>query len=204
LDAPAFAGAGMIRSTANDMLVFLAANMRMAETELQPPFRLANTPQRPIFGQDYIGLGWSLPSTGKGIHWHNGETYGYHSYLAWDSQRKIGVVVLTNATINIDDVGLQHIRGLFKPVQVNPQILAAYAGRYQFSNDIVVIIRVDGTRIFIQAPNQPEYELVARSENQFTPRVFDAEITFYKNDNGEVDRMVMMQNGLTSESKKVP
>ncbi|NTU55089.1 MAG: serine hydrolase [Anaerolineales bacterium] len=197
-------GAGGIRSTANDMLTFLAANMELTETDLLPAIQLANTPQRPSDGPDYIGLGWFLPSTAKGIHWHNGETYGYKSYLAWDPQRKIGVVVLTNATINIDDVGLQLIRGLFKPVQIDPQVLAAYAGRYQFSNDIVVTIRVDGTRIFIQAPNQPEYELYALSENQFYPRVFEAEITFYKNDGGEVDRMVMLQSGVTSEAKKVP
>ena len=61
-------GAGGIRSTANDLLIFLAANMGMAETELQPALQLANTPQRPTDGSDYIGLGWFLPSTGKGIH----------------------------------------------------------------------------------------------------------------------------------------
>jgi CubicO group peptidase (beta-lactamase class C family) len=186
------------------MLTFLAANMGLTETELQPAMQLANTPQRPIFGQDYIGLGWDLPQSGKGIHQHSGETVGYHSYLAWDPERKIGVVVLTNAVISIDDVGLQLIRGLLKPVQIDPQVLDAYTGRYQFSNDIVVTIRVDGTRIYIQAPNQPEYELVALSEDQFTPREFEAEITFYKNDNGEVERMVMLQNGATAEAKKVP
>jgi hypothetical protein len=52
--------------------------------------------------------------------------------------------------------------------------------------------------------NQGEFELVARSENQFYPRVFDAEITFYKNDKGEVDRGVMLQFGATTEVKKVP
>lgn len=34
------------------------------------------------------------------------------------------------------------------PVPVDPQVLAADAGRYQF-DDFNVIIRVDGTRIFI-------------------------------------------------------
>ena len=65
-------------------------------------------------------------------------------------------------------------------------------------------IRVDGTRIFIQAPNKPEYELLARSENQFYPRAFDAEITFYKNASGEVDRLVLVESGETFEAKKVP
>jgi len=206
-DAPAFAGAGMIRSTANDMLTFLAANMGLTETELQPAIQLANTPQRPTDGLEYIGLGWHLPKSGNGIHWHNGETSGYHSYLAWDPERKIGVVVLANAAVDIDDVGRLLIRRLpLTPVPVDPQVLAAYAGKYQ-SNGVIVTIRVDGTRIFIQAPNQPEVELLARSDNQFYPRAFvayEADFTFYKNASSEVDRLVMVQFGETLEAKKVP
>ena len=120
------------------------------------------------------------------------------------------MVVLANAAVNIDDVGLQLIRDLLKLVQIDPQVLDAYAGRYQFPGisqeveGVVVTIRVDGTRIFIQAPNQPEYELLARSEDRFTPREFDAEITFYKNASGEVDRLVLVESGVTYEAKKVP
>jgi len=208
---PTLAGCGAIRSTANDMLTFLAANMGMTETGLQPALQLANTPQRLMVGLDYMGLGWALPNSGKAIHWHNGETGGYHSYLGWDPQRKIGVVVLANAAVDIDDVGLQLIRRLpLTPVSIDPQVLAAYAGRYQLPGisqevkEVVVTIRVDGTRIFIQAPNKPEYELLARSENQFYPREFDAEITFYKNASGKVDRLVLVESGETFEAKKVP
>jgi hypothetical protein len=89
-------------------------------------------------------------------------------------------------------------------VPVDPQVLAAYAGRYQVSNGIVVTIRVDGARIFGQVPKQPEYELYARSESQFSPFPFEAEITFYKNNSGEVDRLVIVQDGVTTEAKKVP
>ena len=99
--------AGGIRSTANDMLTFLAANMGMTETELQAATQLAQTPQRPSYGADPIGLGW-ISGT---IRNHSGRTMGYYSLLGWDPQRKIGVVVLTNATISIDDVGLQLMVG---------------------------------------------------------------------------------------------
>jgi serine-type D-Ala-D-Ala carboxypeptidase/endopeptidase len=204
-DFPTLAGCGAIRSTANDMLTFLAANMGMTDTELQPALQMANTPQRPIIGPDYIGLGWVLPNSGKGIHWHSGETGGYHSYLAWDPERKIGVVVLANAAVEIDDVGLQLIRRLpLTPVSIDPQVLAAYAGKYQFPDGVIMTIRVDGTRIFIQAPNRPEYELYALSETQFYIRAFDAEITFYKNDSGEADRLVLVESSETFEAKKIP
>ena len=72
LDAPTFAGAGAgLRSTANDMLTFLAANMGMTGTELQPALQLANTPQRPSIGKGTIGLGWHVAANTR-FHWHSG------------------------------------------------------------------------------------------------------------------------------------
>jgi hypothetical protein len=90
-------------------------------------------------------------------------------------------------------------------VPVDPQVLAAYAGKYQFPDGVIVTIRVDGARIFIQVPSQGEYELLARSKNQFYPAVGAGELTFYKNASGEVDRMaVVTGEGKTIEVKKVP
>jgi D-alanyl-D-alanine-carboxypeptidase/D-alanyl-D-alanine-endopeptidase len=203
-------GAGGIRSTANDMLTFLAANMGLTETELQPAFQLANTPQRPTvgpgYGPGYIGLGWFVPESGQGMHTHGGLTAGYNSFLAWDSERRIGIVMLANASINTGGIGLflmsESARLVDTIPQADPQVLATYAGRYQFPDGFVMTIRVDGTHIFIQAPNKPENELIAISKNQFF--IFDNEFTFYTNDRGEVDRMEMMYIWGTSEAKKVP
>jgi CubicO group peptidase (beta-lactamase class C family) len=203
-DNPTLAGAGAIQSTANDMLKFLAANLGMTETELQPALQLANSPQRPTDGLNSIGLGWGLPNAGKWIHEHDGGTGGTYSYVAWDPKRKIGVVMLTNAATNLYDVVPQLLRGLPKSFPVDPQILAAYAGKYQTSEGVTATIRVDGGRIFLQALDQPEAELLALSDNQFYPRAYDAEFTFYKNDSGEVDRMVAVVLGETLEAKKVP
>ena len=210
LDTPAFAGAGMIRSTANDMLTFLAANMGLTETELQPALQLANTPQRPTvgpgYGPGYIGLGWEVPESGQGMHMHGGIDAGYNSFLAWDSERRIGIVMLANAGINIEGIVIflmsESARLMDTIPQADPQVLAKYAGRYQFPDGFVVTIRVDGTHIFIQVPNQPEKELIAISENQFF--IFDNGFTFYTNDRGEVDRMEMSYIWGTVEAKKIP
>ena len=103
-----------------------------------------------------------------------------------------------------EHLGYSLLRGLPKPFSVDPQVLAAYAGRYQVSDGYIVTIRVDGARIFIQVPNQGEYELLARSENQFYPPVGAAELTFYKNVSGEVDRMDIVGIGGMLEAKKAP
>jgi CubicO group peptidase (beta-lactamase class C family) len=207
-DNPTLAGAGMIRSTANDLLTFLAANMGLTETELQPALQLANTPQRPSVGKDTIGLGWQVAAN-PGSHWHNGQTNGSHSYLAWDPERKFGVVLLANAAVDIDYfVRLLIGRLPFSLVQVDPQVLASYAGRYQDPDGNIVTIRVDGTRIFIQLPTEMEYELFASAESHFylpvSDPISDLEITFYRNNRGQVDRVVGVVGGVTYEAKKMP
>jgi serine-type D-Ala-D-Ala carboxypeptidase/endopeptidase len=201
---PAFFGAGGIHSTANDMLTFLAANMGITDIELQPAMQRAKTPQRLTFEANYIGLGWLLPKHAVGIVKHNGQSMGYNSFLAWDPQRKIGLVVLTNAHVSIDDVAPQLMRGLPKPFPVDPQVLATYAGRYQDSDGVILTIRVDGSRIFVQTPQGQEYELFASSENQFYVRGLFVEGTFYTNASGEVDRLVWLGEGVAHEAKRVP
>jgi hypothetical protein len=176
------------------MLKFLAANIGLTETELQPALQLANT------------------QLGKGIHSHNGQNPGYHAYLAWDTQRQIGVVVLANAAVDIDELGLQLMRGFsLTPVSVDPQILDAYAGRYQTSDGLVVTIRVDGARIFLQIPRAPgyepfagEHELQAITDDRFYLRGADFEIAFFRNDRGGVDRMEAVVQGETYDATRIP
>jgi len=221
LDAPTFAGAGAgLRSTANDMLTFLAANMGLTGTELQPALELANTPQRPSFGNDTIGLGWNLPGwsfmigdsrsgiPGNTVRHHSGGNPGYSTYLAWDPEAKVGIVVLANASyasVDMDQVVRLLLSKLpFTLGQDAPKDLASYAGRYQDPDGNIVTFRVDGTRIFIQLPTEPEYELFASSESPFFLPASDFEITFFKNDRGDIDRVVGVVDGVTYEAKKVP
>jgi CubicO group peptidase (beta-lactamase class C family) len=202
-DNPAQIGAGMIRSTANDLLTFLAANMGLTETELQPDLLLANTPQRSTIGKDTIGLGWQLAAT-TGFHYHGGRTNGSYSYLAWDPERRFGVVVLANVEVDNDYVVRQLISKLpFTLVQVDPKVLASYAGSYQFPDGDIVTFRVDDSRIFIQLPSEPEYEIFASSGSHFYLPVSELEIAFYRNVLGEVDRVVVVLGGLIYEAKKV-
>ena len=97
------------------------------------------------------------------------------------------------------------------PFPVDAQVLAAYAGRYQISNDIMATIRVDGTHIYLQLPDEPVYEplageneLFAGSEDRFYLGATYIELTFYRNDSGDVERLVLSAEGNTLEAKKIP
>lgn len=87
--------AGGIRSTIADMALYLKANM----ADATPAIALSHNH---TFGEggEAIGLGWFMPVTRSGdtLVWHNGGTGGFSSYLGYLKDKKVGVVVLVNAS----------------------------------------------------------------------------------------------------------
>jgi serine-type D-Ala-D-Ala carboxypeptidase/endopeptidase len=102
---PTLAGAGGIRSTANDMLKFIAANLTKDDTQLARSIRESHKKRYQIPG-GAIGLGWHIH--GDTItRWHNGQTGGYHSWISVVPHFEAGVVVLANtATDKVTELGL--------------------------------------------------------------------------------------------------
>ena len=106
-DIPTLAGAGALRSTVDDMLLFLAANLGLTESPISDAMEDSHR-RREEFGgpEKHIGLGWFIrQGYGRTIHGHSGETGGYRSFVGFDKERKKGVVVLSNSTNNISDIG---------------------------------------------------------------------------------------------------
>jgi CubicO group peptidase (beta-lactamase class C family) len=63
-------------------------------------------------GADSIGLAWILMrADGRPVAWHNGGTGGYRSFLGIDRGRRRAVVVLTNTSRSVDDLGMMLIQG---------------------------------------------------------------------------------------------
>jgi D-alanyl-D-alanine-carboxypeptidase/D-alanyl-D-alanine-endopeptidase len=102
-DLDALAGAGAIRSTANDMLRYLKANMGIDRSPLAAAMKFAQRPRRHMAKTMRIGLAWVV--TDKGIVWHNGETGGYRSFLGFTADGLRGVVILANTAVDADDLG---------------------------------------------------------------------------------------------------
>ena len=122
-DLPALAGAGAIRSTAQDMIVFLEANMGLRESSLHESMVETHLP-RAQAGHDVmqIGLGWHIltPETGPAITWHNGGTGGYRSFAGFTQDPLMGVFVLTNSSgAGDDDIGF-HLLNDSLPLAPSP------------------------------------------------------------------------------------
>jgi serine-type D-Ala-D-Ala carboxypeptidase/endopeptidase len=103
-EIPALVPAGGIRSTVNDLMIFLAANMGILKTPLEPAMKRMLSVRRNAGPGVKIALGWHIADGGKGVVFHNGQTNGYFSFLGYDPRRKVGLVVLSNSSQIIEDI----------------------------------------------------------------------------------------------------
>ncbi len=205
-DFPAMPGAGALRSTVNDILVFLEANLGLKRTPLAGPMELARQPQRP-FGDPAlrVGLAWLIQAGhDREIVWHNGETGGYYSFVGFDREAGTGVVVLSNSSLPIMDIGMHllepayELRALVDPSQVadvSAEVFDAYVGRYQLAPQFILTVFREGETFYVQATGQPPIEVKAQSETHFVAESINGAVTFGRNADGEVDHLILSQGG---------
>src|SRR6266542_236509 len=214
-DLPTFAGAGALRSTANDMLKFIAANLGLNQSPLLAAMQKTHQPQHDTGIPDLeIGLGWHiLKKFDTEIVWHNGGTGGYHSFIGFDKKKRKGVVVLSNSTSDIDDIGRHVLESQYalakveppkvrKAIKLDPKIFDAYVGEYQLAPNFIFTISREGERYFSAVSGQGRFEIFAETETVFFLKVADAQITFAKDDKGQVTHLVLHQNGVDQRAKK--
>jgi len=65
------------------------------------------------------------------------------------------------------------------------------------------VITQKGDKLFGQATGQPAFELFPESKTKFFLKVVDAQVTFVSNDKGEVEQLVLHQNGQNMPGKRV-
>jgi CubicO group peptidase (beta-lactamase class C family) len=210
----ALAGAGALRSTAEDMTTLLAAAMGLRRTPLDSAFRLAADPRFDAgpSGVMRIGLGWHVRqgTGGMQVVWHNGGTGGYHSWAGYDPARRVGVVVLTNSPESIDDIGF-HLLDPARPlvpvrsaVTLPPAALDEYVGSYPLAPAFVLTVTRDGDRLMVQATGQPAVRIWASARDEFFLKVVDAQISFTRGADGRIDALILHQGGRDQRAPRAP
>ena len=107
-DIPTLAGAGALRSTMYDMLLFAAANLTTTGSQISLLLQRTQVVRRQRVSNDLsMALGWLVSQRfpERPIVWHNGGTGGFHSFIGLDRSLRHAVVILTNGTQSIDDIG---------------------------------------------------------------------------------------------------
>lgn len=214
-EIPALAGAGALRSSLQDMTIYLKANMGLIDTPLDEAIAMSHKIQLSLDDEDeFIGLAWfTQKKEAQKITWHNGGTGGFRTFLGFDQKNKRGVIVLANAQGEDSDLIGKAILTmkpeLLEPKTVNPDVsftsqeLEAFVGEYQLAPNFSIFITHDNSRLFLQATGQGKAEIYAKSRLEFFLKVVDASIIFKENDEGEITSLVLNQGGVMQTAKKL-
>lgn len=219
-DLPTLAGAGAIRSTVNDLLTFVGANLGYVQSPLASAMRAMLAVSRPAGTPRLtVGLGWlTRISPAPKIVWHNGGTGGYRSWIGFDPAARIGVVVLSNASTpeGVDDIGGYILDPAIGPltaanlkpkthtqVPIDPALLDRCVGRYQLAPNFILSITRDGDRLFAQATGQGRFEVFPEGEKDFFAKVADIQMTFVVDAAGKAGSIVLHQQGVDTPAKRI-
>ena len=213
-DIPTLAGAGALRSTANDLFTFLDMCMGNKRTPLADAMAMTLGERRSTgLNGPMVAEGWFVSSRHDDeIAWKDGGTAGYATFIGFSVKTRRASILLSNTAdysantrlgMHLVNAGYA-LPKLRRQVPVDPQILATYVGHYELTPDFALTVRADGDRLFVQATKQQEFEVFAESERDFFYRVVDAQITFDAAENGQTRSLTLHQNGRDRPGRRVP
>jgi len=78
-----------------------------------------------------------------------------------------------------------------------------YIGKYELAPNVVMTISTEGDHIYEQLTGQARFEIFPSAPAEFFMKVVDARISFKKNEQGVVDKLVLHQNGKDMAAKKM-
>jgi mono/diheme cytochrome c family protein len=87
--------------------------------------------------------------------------------------------------------------------KIDPKLFDKYVGKYDIGNNRVYFVTREGTQLFGQAPNNPKRELCPASETRFVILDAESQVTFVKDEKGEVTELLYDQNENLRRFKRV-
>lgn len=98
---------------------------------------------------------------------------------------------------------LATLTGERKNLNIDPKLYEAYVGDYELGPSFIITITVEDGKVMGKPTGQPKSELYPLSATEFFLKVVDAQITFVKNDQGQVTQLILHQNGRNMPAKKI-
>ena len=160
------------------------------------------------------------PYRGLNTVGHAGGDAAYRSFAFWFPEQRFGVVVLSNSgSFNPQQVAMR-IADLYlaeklapeppKPavaertaVKVDPAIFDVYAGRYLLDGRTLVTITKEDNKLMGQAAGQSKSELIPLSVDTFFVKEANSELTFERDEKGNVVRFAMKSANQNGSAKRL-
>lgn len=165
------------------------------------------------FKGDY-GYGWVIGNLfGHKLIWHNGMVNGFRACIKRFVDDDVCIVVLANCEASpVEEIARGLAAILFGEkysvpkehveAKVDPKLYDSYIGEYELRPGFTIKVTRENDRLYAQATAQPRFEIFPEADNKFFLKAVDAQIEFKKSENGEIQRMVLFQNGMEVEGKK--
>ncbi len=211
---PEMAAAGLW-TTPTDLARYCIEVQHSLKGEWNHVLSQAMTKQMLTPGMGKWGLGLQIGGSDTDPNFgHGGVNAGFESTMTAYELDGEGAVVMTNAQggSRLADEVMRSIAAVyhwpdFQPkvravVTVDPKILASYVGTYELTPKFSLMVTVEDGHLVTQATGQSTVSMLAESDTKFFPTAFDAEIEFFKDDQGAVSYLVLRQNGHETKALK--
>ncbi|HEX2080242.1 MAG TPA: serine hydrolase domain-containing protein [Longimicrobium sp.] len=201
-------GAGGLRSSLEDMLDYLRAQLGPADTELERAMRVAQRAHQQ-YPENALGLAWAIRTVnGRTIVSHGGGTGGFSTMIAFDPERRAGFVMLTNTGDFGDDLAMDFlVRGApldLPEVRVPREALARYAGEYQPATGRPIFVRLedDGT-MTIRVGGNVRFRMHAESDSTFYLKRAPWRVRFTRDAAGAVSGLALNVDGTEQTARRI-
>jgi CubicO group peptidase (beta-lactamase class C family) len=213
-----YRSAGSLRSTLNDMLKFLNANLAPDRSKLGRAISLTHEPRLPsVIPHTRTGMAWNITSTGiSTVIWHEGQIPSHYVFIGLDRKHGVGTVILSSSGIPLTDIGI-HILDSRQPIadsepprqpklEFDKSSFESFVGRYKVRDNYTITISKEDEdgRLFSQATGMPKLEILPIAEKEFAVKGFNIKITFISDKTGEITSLIVHQAGTEVKARKQP
>lgn len=88
-------------------------------------------------------------------------------------------------------------------IQLTETQVAPFTGEYQLMPGFNIAVTREGARLYCQATGQERFEIYPATPTRFFLKVVQADIEFYPDEKGVVNKMVLFQGGREMEGKRI-
>lgn len=160
---------------------------------------------------DKHSYGWVLDDFfGKTGMWHNGCIQGFRSYILRFIHDDTCIIVLSNFQFaRVEKIGIGIAAIIFGKakkrvaITVDPKIYDAYVGKYELDPSFIITITKEENRIIAQGTGQKKHEIFPESKTKFFFKKIEAQISFIKDEDGKVIKLILHQGGKDREARRI-